>query len=168
MLKINKEWNIKKVYRHQFSLTGIKVFSLFFSVAFFSVACFLYLEVKDFVNNSYRSKGIVVHIDEVESTDDEGRTSTWYASKIAYKMHNKHIGFFLSDYRHNVRYDINDEVELRYSTTNYKDVRINKFGKLWGGVAVFGSFGITFLLLGLYLIIFKPKLVTREVAFDDD
>ena len=145
----------------------IMIFSFLLSIPFMFVAYLFYADAKDFVDNSYKSLGLVVQIKQAEFSEDNGDKYTLEASVIAYKMHNGKINIFLSDYKYSARYDLKETVIIRYSKNDYEDVRIETFMNIWGGVVVFGFFASFCLLMGLYLLIGKPKLEHRDLRYED-
>lgn len=119
--------------------------------AFAAVSWQLYKADQAFMQQSAPATGVVLKSEYVKSERSGGA----YYAIIAFQLSNGKQQEFRNDPgTGRPIYKDGEQVEIRYEKQNPANAKIAGFWELWGMTAIFGGFGLVFLLAGL-IISFK-------------
>lgn len=119
--------------------------------AFAAFSWQLYKADQAFMQQSAPATGVVLKSEYVKSERSGGA----YYAIIAFQLSNgKKLKFRNEPGTGRPIYKDGEQVEIRYETKNPANAKIAGFWELWGLTAIFGGFGLVFLLAGV-IISFK-------------
>ena len=156
---------MRRIIHFQYSLSTIKVLFIIFGMMWYLITFFLYQYIQAYIDKAGYTEGVVTQIYKETVTDENGHMKTGYGSKIEYTVDHErysHVSWKL--YR--PRYALDEHMGVYYTLSDPETIRLDTFAGMWGIIVVFGGFGTICTLIGMYLILFKPKLQTRTVPLE--
>lgn len=111
-----------------------------------SLALYMASNTLEYINGSTLSVGKVVDFKDVYSS-----RSMTYAPIIEYQLPDGKTAHFVSSTSaYPPAYEINEPVDILYSTNQPQNVSINGFFSLWIGELIVGGLGLVLLVIGLF------------------
>jgi len=133
------------------------------------IALFVLNNKQQFVKNSMITTGKVINVEKRQSTDSEGHTSYSYYPVCVFQTENQELITFVSKTGSGrSKYDVEDEVEIRYDPSDPSHAEINSFFRIWMLPVILGAMGLVFFLIGggLVLTRWKNKKKRQRLMFD--
>ena len=106
-----------------------------------------FMQVRVFLKNAVRGKGIVI--------DLEGVGDGCYAPVVKYtdSLSGEEFEVTSSTGSKPPKFEVGEEVDVVYNSSNLSEARIETVGELWGTVIFLVCFGSVFLAIGLILLL---------------
>ena len=142
-------------------------------VVFTALTAFFVVQKQQTLANSYLTTGVVIGFSvggsEVYQQIDRNDRETSYAPVIRYQVNGKEYQVVGGVAASPPMYELNEEIEIYVDNDNPLDITINSFFNKWFMVLIFGLFAVIFDMIGVLILVLKPKLGTSTMdMFDRD